>query len=174
MRSLGQNPTDEELNDMINELDVDHTGSIDFNGKRKKRKLTFAYLPHLAYPLYHHVLTPHSHMPPSRHANTATPEFLVMMSKKPKYVDPEQEIREIFNVFDRDGSGTINSSELRHVMKAIGENLTDAEIDDLIKEADVDGNGTIDCEFISSILLLPLPSCLVGVDVLEFCVWTGD
>lgn len=89
-----------------------------------------------------------------------------MMSKKPKYVDPEQEIREIFNVFDRDGSGTINSSELRHVMKAIGENLTDAEIDDLIKEADVDGNGTIDCEFISSILLLPLHSCLVRVDVL--------
>ncbi|KAK0609033.1 Calmodulin [Lasiodiplodia hormozganensis] len=104
MRSLGQNPTDEELNDMINELDVDHTGSIDFK------------------------------------------EFLVMMSKKPKFVDPEQEIREIFNVFDRDGSGTINSSELRHVMKAIGENLTDAEIDDLIKEADVDGNGTIDYE----------------------------
>ncbi|OJD34143.1 calmodulin [Diplodia corticola] len=104
MRSLGQNPTDEELNDMINELDVDHTGSIDFN------------------------------------------EFLIMMSKKPKYVDPEQEIREIFNVFDRDGSGTINSSELRHVMKAIGENLTDDEIDDLIREADVDGNGTIDYE----------------------------
>lgn len=88
-----------------------------------------------------------------------------MMSKKPKFVDPEQEIREIFNVFDRDGSGTINSSELRHVMKAIGENLTDAEIDDLIKEADVDGNGTIDCEFMSSILL-PLHSCLVRVDVL--------
>ncbi|KAL1627146.1 Calmodulin [Neofusicoccum ribis] len=102
MKSLGQNPTDEELQDMINELDVDHTGSIDFE------------------------------------------EFLVMMAKKPKHVDPEQEIREIFNVFDRDGSGTINSSELRHVMKAIGENLTDDEIDDLIKEADVDGNGTID------------------------------
>lgn len=36
MRSLGQNPTDEELNDMINELDVDHTGSIDFKGKKEK------------------------------------------------------------------------------------------------------------------------------------------
>lgn len=69
-----------------------------------------------------------------------------MMAKKPKHIDPEQEIREIFNVFDRDGSGTINSSELRHVMKAIGENLTDDEIDDLIREADVDGNGTIDCK----------------------------
>lgn len=175
MRSLGQNPTDEELNDMINELDVDHTGSIDFNGKRKKRKSTSACLP-----LTSHTpcVSPRSHTSPLHatlpHANTTTPEFLVMMSKKPKYVDPEQEIREIFNVFDRDGSGTINSSELRHVMKAIGENLTDAEIDDLIKEADVDGNGTIDCEFMSSILLLPLLSCIVRVDVLEFCEWTGD
>lgn len=34
MKSLGQNPTDEELQDMINELDVDHTGSIDFEGPR--------------------------------------------------------------------------------------------------------------------------------------------
>ena len=33
MRSLGQNPTDEELHDMISEVDIDNTGSIDFNGR---------------------------------------------------------------------------------------------------------------------------------------------
>lgn len=32
MRSLGQNPTDSELQDIVNELDVDHTGTIDFDG----------------------------------------------------------------------------------------------------------------------------------------------
>lgn len=32
MRALGQNPTETELEDMVNELDTDHTGSIDFNG----------------------------------------------------------------------------------------------------------------------------------------------
>ena len=30
MRSLGQNPTESELQDMINEVDVDGNGSVDF------------------------------------------------------------------------------------------------------------------------------------------------
>lgn len=32
-------------------------------------------------------------------------------------------------------------------MTSIGENLTDAEVDELMKEVDRDGNGSIDCEF---------------------------
>jgi calmodulin len=32
MRSLGQKPTNAELQDMINEVDVDNTGTIDFAG----------------------------------------------------------------------------------------------------------------------------------------------
>lgn len=130
MRSLGQNPSDTELEDMINEVDTDHTGSIDFEGRRLLSQ-PFCVCARLLI----------------------ISEFLVMMAMKSKHIDPEQEIREIFNVFDRDGSGTINSSELRHVMKTIGENLTDEEIDDLIKEADVDGNGTIDCEFLRAYTL---------------------
>lgn len=32
MRSLGQDPTDTELDDMIREADADNNGTIDFNG----------------------------------------------------------------------------------------------------------------------------------------------
>jgi hypothetical protein len=70
-----------------------------------------------------------------------------MMSQTVKAVDFAHETRAAFNVFDKDGSGTISADELRQVMKSLGENLTDEEIDEMIKEADKDRNGTIDCEF---------------------------
>jgi Ca2+-binding EF-hand superfamily protein len=33
MKSLGQNPTTTEIEDMVNEVDTDRNGSIDFEGK---------------------------------------------------------------------------------------------------------------------------------------------
>ena len=68
------------------------------------------------------------------------------MSTTVKAQDFAHETRAAFDVFDKDGSGTISADELRQVMKSLGENLTDEEIDEMIREADKDRNGTIDCE----------------------------
>lgn len=38
MRSLGQNPSESELQDMINEVDADNNGTIDFPGTRNQSK----------------------------------------------------------------------------------------------------------------------------------------
>lgn len=62
-----------------------------------------------------------------------------------KDTDSEEEIREAFKVFDRDNNGFISAAELRHVMTSIGEKLTDDEVDEMIREADQDGDGRIDC-----------------------------
>ncbi len=50
-------------------------------------------------------------------------------------------------MFDRDNNGFISAAELRHVMTSIGEKLSDEEVDDMIREADQDGDGRIDCMF---------------------------
>lgn len=71
-----------------------------------------------------------------------------MMARKMKDTDSEEEIREAFKVFDRDNNGFISAAELRHVMTSIGEKLTDDEVDEMIREADQDGDGRIDCMFI--------------------------
>ena len=74
------------------------------------------------------------------------PEFLTMMAKKMRETDSEEEIREAFRVFDKDGNGFISASELRHVMTNLGEKLTDEEVDEMIREADIDGDGQVNYE----------------------------
>ncbi|BET03410.1 efhand [Nesidiocoris tenuis] len=110
MRSLGQRPTETELRDMVNGVDQDGNGSIEFN------------------------------------------EFLQMMSKKMKGAEGEDELREAFRVFDKNNDGLISNSELRHVMTNLGEKLSDEEVDDMIKEADLDGDGMVNYDEFVTIL----------------------
>ena len=58
----------------------------------------------------------------------------------------EEELKEAFRVFDKDGNGFISAAELRHIMTNLGEKLTDEEVDEMIREADIDGDGQINYE----------------------------
>ena len=60
---------------------------------------------------------------------------------------------EAFQAFDKDGNGTISAAELRHVMTNLGEKLTDEEVDEMIREADVNGDGIIDYKEFTKIIL---------------------
>jgi calmodulin len=86
-----------------------------------------------------------------------------MMAKKMKDIDGEDEIREAFRVFDKDGNGFISSAELRHVMTNLGEKLTDAEVDEMIHEADIDGDGSVNYEgaLMTSFYLTNVTSCFL-------------
>ncbi|PRD33453.1 UNVERIFIED_CONTAM: Calmodulin [Trichonephila clavipes] len=66
-----------------------------------------------------------------------------MMSNKMKERDSEKELKEAFRVFDKNGDGFISAPELRNVMTNLGEKLTDEEVEDMIKEADLDGDGLV-------------------------------
>lgn len=65
----------------------------------------------------------------------------------------EEEVEEIysaFSLFDKDGSGTIDSNELKDAMKALGIYVNKDGLKKLMEKADKDGSGTIEKgEFLS-------------------------
>ena len=69
-----------------------------------------------------------------------------MMSHHRDEACREKENRETFLVFDKDGDGYITKDELRKVMSLLNEKLTDAELDEMITEADEDGDGRVNYE----------------------------
>ena len=46
-------------------------------------------------------------------------------------------------MFDKDNDGYISALELSYVMTNLGEKLTDDEVIDMIREADLDGDGKV-------------------------------
>ena len=54
------------------------------------------------------------------------------------------EFKEAFNFFDGDGDGTITTKEIGTVMRSLGQNPTEDELQEMINEIDVDGHGIID------------------------------
>merc|ERR1712072_431472 len=60
--------------------------------------------------------------------------------------DQKKECKEAFDLFDSDGSGAIDASELKVAMMALGFEPTDDEIDKMVKDIDADGNSTVEFE----------------------------
>ena len=73
-------------------------------------------------------------------------EFLQMMTAKMGSRDTKEEILKAFRLFDDDNSGTITFKDLKRVAKELGENLTDEELQEMIDEADRDGDGEVNEE----------------------------
>jgi len=111
LQALEQHVTDAELRDMINDIDQDGSGTIDF------------------------------------------PEFLTLMARKMQDTDAEEEIKEAYRVFDKNGDGFISAAELRYIITNVGEKLTDEEVEQIIQHAQPNAQGQIDyAKFISHMI----------------------
>mmetsp|Transcript_86472 Transcript_86472/g.201200 ORF Transcript_86472/g.201200 Transcript_86472/m.201200 type:complete len:154 (+) Transcript_86472:56-517(+) len=74
------------------------------------------------------------------------PQFIKLVAAKLQETDSIEDMREAFLVFDRDKSGSISGSELKHVMHSLGEQVTTEEVEEMIKEVSPDGNGELSFE----------------------------
>lgn len=62
-----------------------------------------------------------------------------------KFIEENTEdVKNAFSLFDKKGKGTVSTKKLIMVMRTLGQNPTEDELDDLINEFDTDGNGFID------------------------------
>lgn len=113
MNSLGINSTESELRDMVNQIDMNNDGRVDFQ------------------------------------------DFLNLMCSKINTDYSEEGLKEAFKLFDKDQDGFISCSELRQIMIdfGIGEDITDEECYEIIKEANGNGDGKINYnDFVKMIL----------------------
>merc|ERR1712014_571395 len=73
-------------------------------------------------------------------------EFLKMMTHKILNRDPKDEILKAFRLFDDDETGKISFKNLKRVAKELGERMTVEELQEMIDEADRDGDGEVNEE----------------------------
>lgn len=70
-------------------------------------------------------------------------EFLAFMRRRLSQRGAEGEIRDAFDVFDRNGDGLVSIDELLQVMEMLGETMTRQEAEDSLRRADSDGDGQL-------------------------------
>lgn len=80
-------------------------------------------------------------------------EFKSIVTKKMQADEDERELKEIFRVLDKEKKGEVNTSELRWILKNLGDDLTEEDIDDMIADVDTDGSGWVDYDEFSKLML---------------------
>merc|ERR1719312_783025 len=111
MRAMGQNPTEDEVLNLMMEADLDGNGTIEFQ------------------------------------------EFSELMKEKYRFEDQESDLKEAFKLFDRDRDGFITLKELKKVSQILGNLMEQEELEEFMREADVDGNGQLDYEEFCKMML---------------------
>ncbi|XP_035181734.1 centrin-2-like isoform X5 [Oxyura jamaicensis] len=132
MRALGCELRKEEMRRIISQVDEEGSGKINFE----------SFLQVMAQKM---VCEPSW----SQRLKFLLPNFTMQAEPYSK-----NEILKGFKLFDHDGTGKISFEKLKLVATEVGEDITDEELQEMIDEADVDGDGEVDQQEFLRILTL--------------------
>ena len=113
MRAMGQNPTEDELNSLVMEVDLDGNGTIEFPEFLEMMKLKAREVDQGAELRYDRNIR--------RSISTSVN-------------------REAFKIFDGDQDGFISTKELKKVASMLGTMLTKEEVEEFMDQADLVNN----------------------------------
>merc|ERR1712025_503372 len=74
------------------------------------------------------------------------PEFLKMMTNKILNKDPKDDLLKAFRLFDEDQTGSVSFKNIKKVAKETNQTLTDDELQQMLDDADKDGDGVLNEE----------------------------
>ncbi|VVC29006.1 EF-Hand 1, calcium-binding site,EF-hand domain pair,EF-hand domain [Cinara cedri] len=105
LNTMGQLFDDSELKELIEEVDPDGTGKVNFDG--------FC-------------------------------EIAAHFLEEDDAEAMQEELKEAFRLYDREGNGYITTATLREILGALDDKLGPEDLDGIIAEIDTDGSGTVD------------------------------
>jgi len=85
--------------------------------------------------------------------NIDFPEFISLVSKQLKSALNEEDVKEAFKAFDKQGTGQISAGALKHYLTSIGEPLTAEQATQLLEDLQIEGTDTINYNQLVSALL---------------------
>merc|ERR1712168_779562 len=76
-----------------------------------------------------------------------------LMRTKTKEAQDEVEVKEAFRILDKDGKGEIHTDVIKEILMKLDDNLTDADLNEMIAEIDEDGSGWVDYDEFKGLML---------------------
>jgi len=81
------------------------------------------------------------------------PGFLALVSRKLQVLDAEEDLKRALLCFDQDGSGYVSTEYLKWIVTSLGDQLSNADAEAMMRECDTDNDGRVSTTDVVKVLL---------------------